>query len=234
MPLSALFILFDQTIHNPMLPQTNTYLTLLDIGAGHFSRLDYASQGTVPSSLLAEFSHIARQYHREIQKKETGSDRHRIIQTAHRRETQYGSFDSNGETAQTGAAVSALQPSTTDPQVAASQDSLSVSGFLGSQSRATPTYHISDNNESLAVQQGHQGSDRQQTSTPAKQMGTGAHQDKMALGNFNFMGAQYSSASEMEHFPGALASEEFQLLGIDVMDLFDTRVSLDSTGLARF
>ncbi|KKY15470.1 putative fungal specific transcription factor [Diplodia seriata] len=62
MPLSALFILFDFVVHNPVHPETNNNLALLDIAGGHFSHLEYVSNGTLPASLVAEFAHIARQY----------------------------------------------------------------------------------------------------------------------------------------------------------------------------
>ncbi|KAI9834090.1 MAG: hypothetical protein M1819_003375 [Sarea resinae] len=67
MPLSALFILFDLVVHNPTHPETNNNLALLDVASGHFSRLEYASSGSLPGSLVAEFAHIARQYVRDIQ-----------------------------------------------------------------------------------------------------------------------------------------------------------------------
>ncbi|KAL2829060.1 fungal-specific transcription factor domain-containing protein [Aspergillus pseudoustus] len=62
LPLSALFILFDFVIHHPADPDIRSYLTLLDIVAGHFSQLDHASGGAIPSSYLSEFSHMAREY----------------------------------------------------------------------------------------------------------------------------------------------------------------------------
>ncbi|KAJ0413181.1 hypothetical protein BJY00DRAFT_306504 [Aspergillus carlsbadensis] len=62
LPLSALFILFDFVIHHPTDPEIRSYLTLLDIVAGHFSQLDHASKGVIPSSYLSEFSHMARHY----------------------------------------------------------------------------------------------------------------------------------------------------------------------------
>ncbi|KAL3456124.1 fungal-specific transcription factor domain-containing protein [Aspergillus heterothallicus] len=62
LPLSALFILFDFVIHHPTDSDIHGYLTLLDIVAGHFSQLDYASNGAIPSSHLSEFSHMARGY----------------------------------------------------------------------------------------------------------------------------------------------------------------------------
>ncbi|KAI8167102.1 hypothetical protein K4K50_007062 [Colletotrichum sp. SAR 10_71] len=42
-------------------------ITLLDMAAGHFSRIEYASGGTLPGSLIAEFAKIARDYVNEIQ-----------------------------------------------------------------------------------------------------------------------------------------------------------------------
>lgn len=62
MPLSALFILFDFVVHNPMHQETNSNLALLDMAGGHFSNFEYVSRGTLPASLAAEFAHIARQY----------------------------------------------------------------------------------------------------------------------------------------------------------------------------
>ncbi|CAN9323213.1 unnamed protein product [Alternaria alternata] len=37
-------------------------LALLDVGCGHFSGLEYASQGTLPGSIASEFTQIARTY----------------------------------------------------------------------------------------------------------------------------------------------------------------------------
>lgn len=38
---------------------------MLDIGSGHFSRMEYASQGKLPGSIISEFAHIAREFVRE-------------------------------------------------------------------------------------------------------------------------------------------------------------------------
>lgn len=62
MPLSALFILFDFVVHNPTHSETKSNLSLLGVVAGYFCRLEYASRGSLPSSLLSEFAAIARQY----------------------------------------------------------------------------------------------------------------------------------------------------------------------------
>lgn len=55
-------IIFDLVVHNPEHPETTLSLALLDIAGGHFSRLEFASKGTLPGSLLAQFAHLARQY----------------------------------------------------------------------------------------------------------------------------------------------------------------------------
>ncbi|GKT69017.1 fungal specific transcription factor [Colletotrichum tofieldiae] len=74
MPLSAVFILFDFVIHNPAHPETRINLSLLDITGGHFSLLERASGGVLPTSYIAEFAYIARQYVME-QNKENGKSR---------------------------------------------------------------------------------------------------------------------------------------------------------------
>jgi hypothetical protein len=55
-------ILFDLVVHNPDHPEVSLSLALLDIAGGHFSRLEFASNGTLPGSLVAQFAHLARQY----------------------------------------------------------------------------------------------------------------------------------------------------------------------------
>lgn len=69
-PLSALFILFDFVVHNPSHPETSTNLALLDVAGGYFSRLEYATGGSLPSSILSDFAHIARQFVRDINPEE--------------------------------------------------------------------------------------------------------------------------------------------------------------------
>lgn len=65
MPLAAFLVLFDLVIDNPTHPETATNIAILDVGSGHFSRIEYASQGTLPGSIISEFAHIARAYVRE-------------------------------------------------------------------------------------------------------------------------------------------------------------------------
>ncbi|KAF5656560.1 hypothetical protein FHETE_10944 [Fusarium heterosporum] len=61
-PLCALFVLFDQVICNPKSPDTRSNLALLDIAGGHFARIEFASRGSLPGSLISEFTYIAREY----------------------------------------------------------------------------------------------------------------------------------------------------------------------------
>ena len=61
-PVVALFILFDLVVTNPKHAGTATNLALLDMAGGHFSRIEYASAGLLPGSLLTQFSQIAREY----------------------------------------------------------------------------------------------------------------------------------------------------------------------------
>ncbi|KAH8695318.1 fungal-specific transcription factor domain-containing protein [Talaromyces proteolyticus] len=76
MPISALFILFDLVVHNPTHPETNNNLALLDVASGHFGRIEYASRGTLPGSLVSEFAHIAREYVRGVQRERLPKSRH--------------------------------------------------------------------------------------------------------------------------------------------------------------
>ncbi|KAF4451297.1 hypothetical protein F53441_5718 [Fusarium austroafricanum] len=61
-PACATFVLFDHVISNPMSPDTRSNLALLDIAGGHFARIEFASGGSLPGSLLSEFTYIAREY----------------------------------------------------------------------------------------------------------------------------------------------------------------------------
>lgn len=62
LPLSCLMILFDLVVHNLDHPEASLSLAILDIASGNFSRLEFASNGTIPGSLVAQFAHLARQY----------------------------------------------------------------------------------------------------------------------------------------------------------------------------
>ncbi|KAM0319409.1 hypothetical protein ACHAPQ_010371 [Fusarium lateritium] len=47
---------------NPRSPDTRSNLALLDIAGGHFARIEFVSGGSLPSSLISEFTYIAREY----------------------------------------------------------------------------------------------------------------------------------------------------------------------------
>ncbi|SPO04602.1 uncharacterized protein DNG_07287 [Cephalotrichum gorgonifer] len=72
-PITALFVLFDFVIQNPLQPETSMDLALLDIAGGHFSRIDYATGGSLPGSLVSEFAHIARDYVKEVHRRHGGT-----------------------------------------------------------------------------------------------------------------------------------------------------------------
>lgn len=57
-----MFTLFELVIFNPKHAETRGNLALLDVAGGYFSRLEYASNGSLPSSLVSEFAYIAREY----------------------------------------------------------------------------------------------------------------------------------------------------------------------------
>ncbi|KAH7079716.1 hypothetical protein FB567DRAFT_595699 [Paraphoma chrysanthemicola] len=61
-PLAAFLVLFDLVVDNPTHPETAANLAILDVGGGHFSGLEYASQGTLPGSIASELTQIARAY----------------------------------------------------------------------------------------------------------------------------------------------------------------------------
>ena len=52
---------------NPLHESNKANMTLLDVASGHFSHIEYRSNGSFPSTVLSEFSHIAREYHAKIQ-----------------------------------------------------------------------------------------------------------------------------------------------------------------------
>lgn len=63
------------TVHHPDKPDAGTNLALLDMAAGHFSRVEYRSGGTLPGSLISEFAYIARDHVNRIQR-ERRDDNH--------------------------------------------------------------------------------------------------------------------------------------------------------------
>jgi hypothetical protein len=56
-------------VHNPRHAETRDNLSLLEVAAGHFSLQEYKTKGVMPSSLVGEFAHIARQYVRDVEVK---------------------------------------------------------------------------------------------------------------------------------------------------------------------
>ncbi|KAF4986230.1 hypothetical protein FGRMN_10935 [Fusarium graminum] len=62
LPLSALFILFDDIIHNPFQARTEENIALLDSVSNYFVSLGSVSAGALPGGILSEFAGIARQY----------------------------------------------------------------------------------------------------------------------------------------------------------------------------
>lgn len=97
MPLTALFVLFDFVVHNPYHPESSTNLTFLDVVGAYFTRLEYSTGGSLPSSLVAEFALIARQFVRDIQLGKNNKAAGTITNNQYQppaRETQYdGSFN---------------------------------------------------------------------------------------------------------------------------------------------
>lgn len=82
-PLTALFVLFDLVVDQPndepqgseprsgprkISSDTALNLALLDMAAGYFSRIEYASNSSLPGSLISEFAHIARDYINDYQR----------------------------------------------------------------------------------------------------------------------------------------------------------------------
>ncbi|KAE8376124.1 hypothetical protein BDV26DRAFT_282875 [Aspergillus bertholletiae] len=63
MPFTALFILFDLIIHDPIHEDARSNLVLLESVAGYFSALEYATSGYLPGSMLIQFASIARAFH---------------------------------------------------------------------------------------------------------------------------------------------------------------------------
>ncbi|CAG9936387.1 unnamed protein product [Clonostachys rosea f. rosea IK726] len=114
-PLAALFVLFDSVVHNPRQPETYSNLALLDMAAGHFSRLEYCSNGTLPGSLISEFSHVARTYVNGIQSRDS------VPAGPHRDSVKDTSLLPGGSLQDKGS-VNGVSPEITRTQPAAAQD----------------------------------------------------------------------------------------------------------------
>lgn len=66
-PLSALFILFDFVIHNPLHTETKSNIALLGVASGYLCRLELYSDGHLQTSHLSDLAHIARDYIHDLQ-----------------------------------------------------------------------------------------------------------------------------------------------------------------------
>ncbi len=56
----ALINLFIHILQNPDLPTVQSDLALMDIGAGHFARLEFATDSEVPITFAKEIAALAR------------------------------------------------------------------------------------------------------------------------------------------------------------------------------
>jgi hypothetical protein len=72
-------VLFDIVVHDPHSADAASNVSLLDMAAGHFSRIEFRSKESVPGSLISEFAHIARNYINDV-----SSGRERQISTTER------------------------------------------------------------------------------------------------------------------------------------------------------
>lgn len=66
-PLSALFILFDFVIHNPLHTETKSNVALLGVASGYFCRLELCSDGHLQTSHLSDLAHMARDYIHDLE-----------------------------------------------------------------------------------------------------------------------------------------------------------------------
>lgn len=212
MPLSALFIIFDLVVHNPTHPETNNNLALLDVASGHFSRVEYESRGTLPGSLVAEFAHIAREYVRDVQLGERGRNNDSNHQPGN------GTTSSKSNTGVNDAPNQAQFPSPVLSQTQSqSQGQLPnnvSSAAVASQTATTRQAPVSlmTSLQQCAYHQTFGGSQPQQ----AQQYSSSG----------TLMNANDGTGTESLFFPlvddpSYMPEEELQLLGMDVMDLFD-------------
>uniref|UniRef100_A0A8H7KEV0 Uncharacterized protein n=1 Tax=Bionectria ochroleuca TaxID=29856 RepID=A0A8H7KEV0_BIOOC len=85
------------------------------MAAGHFSRLEYCSNGTLPGSLISEFSHVARTYVNGIQSRDS------VPAGPHRDSVKDTSLLPGGSLQDKGS-VNGVSPEITRTQPAAAQD----------------------------------------------------------------------------------------------------------------
>lgn len=61
-PISAMFVIFDFIVFNPLHPETEFNLALMDVAAAYFLRLESATEASLSSSKLTGFAHIASDF----------------------------------------------------------------------------------------------------------------------------------------------------------------------------
>lgn len=227
MPLSALFIIFDLVVHNPTHPETNNNLALLDVASGHFSRIEYASRGTLPGSLVAEFAHIARQYVRDVQQGE-----HNRNNDNHNNNNSDGNVPIKNNTTEASSNAKDIQgqiQSLKDVQPQSqSQDQLPNNLIF--QATTTTTAAAASPPLTPTPQSAWQSNHNHQVlgeSLPQQQQqAQQQYNSSNTSGNSNLMDDGTRTGTESLFFPLVddpnYMPEALQLLGIDVMDLFDS------------
>lgn len=228
MPISALFIIFDLVVHNPTHPETNNNLALLDVASGHFSRLEYASRGTLPGSLVAEFAHIARQYVRDVQLGEHNRNNHNNDGNVEIKNKTEAPNPNNVQAENQAQFQNHVQSQSQSQQFPNDVSSLSSAAAVFQTAAATTTAAAPVTPISLTTpQQQNQifgGSSPQQ----AQHQQHYRSNSNSSSGNLMNDGTGAGAGAESLFFPLVddpsymPMPEELQLLGIDVMDLFDS------------
>jgi hypothetical protein len=217
--MSALFILFDLVVHNPTHPETNNNLALLDVASGHFGRLEYISGGILPGSLVSEFAHIAREYVRDVQR--GGINRND-------NGTQSNSMTSSVPLGHTNAVI--LNENSSEPNMPPTLSSSSSQGQKPSspshrpgvsQTKTTAKFQPSMPLGPSPEQQKQRLQDQQAPATdPAKQSPL-AMQNEPVRTDLSTESIFFPLVDDPTYLLSGNEEEMQQLLGIDVMDLFD-------------
>lgn len=74
-PVLGLINLFVHVLKNPLLPTAQSDIALMDMIAGHFARLEFASSGQLVFSFAREVSTLARQAIKNAQQKKVDGER---------------------------------------------------------------------------------------------------------------------------------------------------------------
>lgn len=232
MPISALFILFDLVIHNPTHPETNNNLALLDVASGHFSRIEYATSGTLPGSLVSEFAHIARDFVRDVQREKPDQNGPTITNRARNNSLDMASNPSR----QT--ATEALDASNISLGLEVSSfPQYDLQGQLVPGTANTITHKTKPSKSVSMMMSSVQGQHQQQSSHayPRDNHNPSAESSQPSDSTLS----RVDAGTEQIFFP--LADDPTyavhrddgdlqQLLGVDVMDLFDFTASLNWGG----